>query len=47
MTDDNIMAIKSKERYCHRLCQDGTPLHYYAIVAEKQQELPDAMVGAF
>ncbi|MCK5542006.1 MAG: class I SAM-dependent methyltransferase [Desulfobacterales bacterium] len=47
MVDEDILDIKEKHRYQHRLCQDGTPLYYYAIVAEKKDDIPDKMLEQF
>lgn len=44
MVDSDIMEIKVKERYRHRLCQDGTPLHYFAIVGQKKEDLSEKMI---
>jgi SAM-dependent methyltransferase len=47
MTESNILDIKVKEHYQHRLCQDGTPLHYFAIVGQKKEDLNDDMLSSF
>ncbi len=44
MTESDVFSVKSKKRYRHRLCQDGTPLQYYAVVGRKKQNIPDAML---
>lgn len=44
MVDEGVMDIIDKKHYQHRLCLDGTPLNYYAIVGKKQGDLPDNMV---
>lgn len=44
MLDDGIFKINAKKRYRHRFCQDGTPLHYYAIVGRKEKDIPANMV---
>jgi hypothetical protein len=45
MTESGVWDIKSKKHYIHRLCQDGTPLEYYAIVGNKQEDIPNSMVS--
>ena len=45
MTGSGVWDIKSKKHYVHRLCQDGTPLEYYAIVGKKQEDIPNSMVS--
>lgn len=47
MMDENILEIQAKHRYRHRFCQDGTPLHYYAIVGQKNQDVPEEMLTEF
>ena len=45
MTENGVMEVKSKKNIMsHRLCQDGTPLEYYAIVAKKQEDIPGDML---
>ena len=44
MTENGVMEVKSRKHYVHRLCQDGTPLEYYAIVAKKQEDIPGDML---
>lgn len=41
MVASNIMDIVEKERYQHRLCLDGTPLNYYAVVGKKLEPVSD------
>ncbi|MCP4023805.1 MAG: methyltransferase domain-containing protein [Desulfobacteraceae bacterium] len=36
LVEEDIMEIVDKKKYQHRLCLDGTPLNYYAVVAKKQ-----------
>ncbi|MDM8536778.1 methyltransferase [Desulfobacterales bacterium HSG17] len=47
MTESNILDVKVKERYQHRLCQDGTPLNYFAIVGQKKEDLTEDMLSSF
>ena len=44
MVDEEIMDIVDKKRYQHRLCLDGTSLHYYAVVGRKQTDVPDQIL---
>jgi hypothetical protein len=39
-----LMMAKSCS-YGHRLCQDGTPLEYYAIAGKKQEDIPNSMIS--
>ncbi len=43
MMESGILDMKSKKHYVHRLCQDGTPLEYYAIVGKKQDDIPASL----
>lgn len=47
MMNDKLIDLKDKHLYRHRLCQDGTPLNYYAVVAEKKEDVPEDMVQHF
>ncbi|HCY87371.1 MAG TPA: methyltransferase [Desulfobacteraceae bacterium] len=47
MVDEDIMDIIDKKRYQHRLCLDGTPLNYYAVVGKKQADISDRMLREF
>ena len=47
MVDEGVMAILDKKHYQHRLCLDGTPLNYYAIVGRKHEDLPEKMVRKY
>lgn len=47
MEQEEIMKIQARRQYRHRLCQDGTPLHYFAIVGQKQKKFPDEMLDQF
>lgn len=42
---EGIMEICEHQRYRHRLCQDGTPLYYLAMVGKKLEDIPLDMVG--
>jgi len=44
-TDEGILELNTKKQYCHRFCQDGTPLLYYAIVGEKRDHIPEDWVN--
>ncbi|SLM28419.1 conserved hypothetical protein [Desulfamplus magnetovallimortis] len=44
MTDGGILDVKSKKHYVHRLCQDGTPLEYFAIIGQKHDDIPTSMI---
>jgi len=41
-----VLDICERRRYRHRFCQDGTPLYYYAVVGQKQKDIPMEMLGA-
>ncbi len=47
MEDENIMEIQARHRYRHRFCQDGTPLYYYALVGQKNQDIPMELLKEF
>ncbi len=47
MVDENILDIKEQKHYTHRLCQDGTPLNYFAVVAEKLSDIPEEMAESY
>ncbi|MDA3918162.1 MAG: class I SAM-dependent methyltransferase [Deltaproteobacteria bacterium] len=44
MVDEDILEIKKRHHYRHRLLQDGTPLYYYAVVGEKKRDIPESML---
>ncbi len=44
MTDSGVFSVKSKERYRHRFCQDGTPLNYFAVIGQKQEDIQENML---
>lgn len=43
ITENNIFEMMSKKLYTHRLCSDGTPLNYYAIVGKKHEDIPPSL----
>jgi SAM-dependent methyltransferase len=47
MVETGVMDIHARRRYRHRFCQDGTPLYYYAVVGQKQQDIPGEMLEVF
>jgi len=47
MTQTGILEIKARDRYRHRFCQDGTPLYYYAVVAEKCMNISENLIADF
>jgi hypothetical protein len=47
MTRNGILEIKARDRYRHRLCQDGTPLYYYAMVGEKCRNISENLITNF
>jgi hypothetical protein len=44
MTQNGILGIKARDRYRHRFCQDGTPLYYHAVVAEKSRDISENLL---
>ena len=44
MVDEDLMDIVDKQHYQHRLCLDGTPLNYYAVVGKKQGDISDRLL---
>lgn len=44
LVDQGIMEVVDEKDYCHRLCQDGTPLHYMAYVARKREDIPEDLI---
>jgi SAM-dependent methyltransferase len=44
MERKGILDVRERHRYRHRLCQDGTPLYYQAVVGEKRGDIPEAML---
>lgn len=47
MDDENLLDIQARHRYRHRFCQDGTPLYYYAVVGQKQEDIPSELLKEF
>lgn len=47
MIESDILSLEAKHRYRHRICQDGTPLHYYAMVGQKQADVPSEILREF
>jgi hypothetical protein len=45
MIDSNILKLHTQQRYRHRLALSGDPLHYVALVGEKQSDIPTEMVA--
>ncbi len=44
---DGIIQVQAYRRYCHRLSVSGQPLHYVAMVATKQTDIPLELAEAF
>ncbi|UCF80132.1 MAG: methyltransferase domain-containing protein [Acidobacteriota bacterium] len=44
MLRDGIMRARTRERYRHRLSITGDPLHYIAIIARKEADIPPSLV---
>ena len=44
MTDSGVFSVKSKKRYRHRFCQDGTSLNYFAVIGKKQKDIQENML---
>ncbi|MGB9500004.1 MAG: methyltransferase [Dissulfuribacterales bacterium] len=47
MVDKGNMKIIAKKLYRHRLCQDGTPLNYYAVVGKKIKDITEGFIRNF
>jgi SAM-dependent methyltransferase len=47
MEEEDLLDIQARHRYRHRFCQDGTPLYYYALVGQKQQDIPSELLKEF
>lgn len=45
ITETGVLEEKSRKKYVHRLCQDGTPLEYFAIVGKKQENIPSEFLS--
>lgn len=46
MVETDVMEILDQTHYQHRLCLDGTPLKYYAVVGRKQGDISDGLLQA-
>ena len=42
--EEGVLDICERRRYRHRFCQDGTPLYYYAVIGQKQKDIPMEML---
>jgi len=40
MDNEELIDIRGRRTYRHRLCEDGTPLYYEALVGKKQADIP-------
>lgn len=47
MVAAGIINLVEKERYQHRVCLDGTPLNYYAVVGRKQEPISDSIIEQY
>jgi hypothetical protein len=47
MTESHTMEIRTKHRYRHRYCQDGTPLYYYAMIGQKREDISENLLADF
>lgn len=47
MVEEDILEIIEQKKYQHRLCIDGTPLNYYAMVAKKQAPISNTLVEEY
>ena len=45
ITDADLFDIQVRHRYRHRLCQDGRPLFYWAVIGRKLEDIPDNMLA--
>jgi SAM-dependent methyltransferase len=43
MVDRDILDIRVKHRYCHRITVDGRPLYYVAVIGRKKTSIPSFM----
>ena len=41
---DGVIRFEAYRRYCHRLAITGEPLHYIAMIASKQCDVPDSYI---
>ena len=47
MVAAGIINLVEKERYQHRVCLDGTPLNYFAVVGRKQEPISDSIIEQY
>ena len=47
MTIISKISLICLKRYQHRLCLDGTPLNYYAVVGRKQEPVSDTFIEQY
>ena len=40
MADRDILDIKVRHRYCHRIAVDGRPLYYVSVIGKKKASIP-------
>ncbi|WP_022666697.1 class I SAM-dependent DNA methyltransferase [Desulfospira joergensenii] len=45
MEESGLMEICDRKHYQHRLCLDGTPLNYYAVIGKKQGRISDEVIA--
>lgn len=45
LLNEDYLKLHRLERYCHRLSIEGQPLHYYAVVGQKQRPIPPLASG--
>ncbi len=45
MDEEGVLDIRERQRYRHRLCQDGTPLYYHAVVGKKCSDISTEMLA--
>jgi hypothetical protein len=44
MIREKIIQPQAYRRYCHRLSIDGEELHYIAMIAAKQHDIPEDLL---
>ena len=44
MIREKVMQVQAYRRYCHRLSVDGEHLHYVAMIAAKQRDIPAGLL---
>lgn len=47
MEGSERIEVIEKKHYQHRLCLDGSPLYYYAVIAKKQGEISDKIIEQY